>query len=226
MIASLLSGCHYHPQPSLHPPTLLGYLTALTAGGPALRYKPDDVAGWLLHVLDSVGTIDRAFHVLQAASYFGAEFRILDAERRPTFTPAVLEALDRLSGGRSVWDAQALAWRWRRPDDAPAAAPTIVWHPKDWATIMVSTAHDECLVYRRVDRVDGAEGIALRVSGQDHEWTEAGRQAFAGIDAPAAIYVEVTTGTARRRFTTVHEYQQPGLAPSHGTPAPKALHPR
>lgn len=66
----------------------------------------------------------------------------------------------------------------------------------------------ECLVYLRGERI-GAGRISLKVSGREHEWTEAGRQDFAS-DAPATIFAEVTVAASRRvRHTSVHEYRQP-----------------
>jgi hypothetical protein len=92
--------------------------------------------------------------------------------------------------------------------------PIIVWHPRNWSSIMVSTTHQECLVYRRAERVDAAERIALRVSGQDHEWTETGREDFAGID-PAR-----RRGVSRLTHSAIH-----GGAggSSSGPPAPLSV---
>ena len=54
-----------------------------------------------------------------------------------------------------------------------------------------------------------------------HEWTDAGREDFAGAEAPEAINVEVTIIGARKwRSVTVCEYRQPQgeTGPGHRTP--------
>jgi hypothetical protein len=78
-----------------------------------------DVVGLLPR--STAGTIDREFHVKQAAVWFGAEFRVLGDDDCPTFSPEVLESLDRLAGGRVAWDPAALAWRLGPPQ--PIAVP-------------------------------------------------------------------------------------------------------
>jgi hypothetical protein len=100
---------------------------------------------------------------------------------------------------------------------------TLVCHLRNWSTIMVNTTRQECLVYRRGNQIAAAERIALRVSGKDHEWTETGREDFAGMDAPAAVHVEITTGTTRRRQTSIYAYHRPQPNVPHRTPAPKPL---
>jgi hypothetical protein len=85
--------------------------------------------------------------------------------------------------------------------------PALVWHHRKWHSLMFNH-RGECLVYRRGDRLNSAERIAMRCSGRDHEWTEAGREDFAA-EAPQTIHVEITSGTKRRRLTTVYAYHRP-----------------
>lgn len=48
------------------------------------RYTAD-VAGWLLEVLQSVGTVDHDFPVRQVARYFGPQFSVCGDDGMPTF---------------------------------------------------------------------------------------------------------------------------------------------
>jgi hypothetical protein len=85
----------------------------------------------------------------------------------------------------------------------------------------------EYLGFNQGTRLDGAPRIALKVTigywrkDDRHEWTDAGREDFAGAEAPEAINVEVTIIGARKwRSVVVYEYRQPQgeTGPGHHTP--------
>jgi hypothetical protein len=91
----------------------------------------------------------------------------------------------------------------------------IYWHPRYWSTISMKY-RGEYLGFRQGKRLDGYWRRDDR-----HEWTDVGREDFAGAEAPEAINVEVTIIGARKwRSVVVYEYRQPQgeTGPGHRTP--------
>jgi hypothetical protein len=113
-----------------------------------MRYEPDDVANWLLEVLHQAGSINRAFHVPQAASWFGRECSVRGADGFPTFSPAVLAPLTGSppaarfgirSCSRGAGDEPTRSPRARRYPSTPLSRGTIPHGRRSWSAAPITS---------------------------------------------------------------------------------------